>query len=49
MYGVSGSAGAAGATTLAATGANTIWMVLTGVAAIMLGMMLTRLVPKKEF
>lgn len=49
MYGVSGSAGAAGAATLAATGTNTVWMVVTGMAAIMLGTMLTRLIPKKEF
>ena len=50
MYGVSTSAAAgAGTASLAATGANSFWVVVTGVALVSGGMLLRRLVPKKEF
>jgi LPXTG-motif cell wall-anchored protein len=53
VYGVSTtsatSAGAAGATTLAQTGASTFWFAVTGIALLMLGLMIKRLVPKDEF
>jgi len=53
MYGsnVSAAAGSAAAGTgaLAHTGADVFWLVVTALAAIMLGLMFLRLRPKKEF
>lgn len=51
MYGVSttSTTSAAGAATLAHTGADTFWLFVTGIAAIMIGLMIMRLRPKQEF
>lgn len=50
MYGTGTSAAAgAGTASLAMTGANSFWMVVTGVALIAGGMLIKRLVPKQEF
>lgn len=51
MYGANGSLATAGAsaTTLAATGLDAFWIVVSSVAFIMAGVVLTRLRPKEEF
>lgn len=51
MYNQVASASVAGAglTSLAMTGANTFWMTVTAVALISSGLLIRRLVPKKEF
>ncbi|WP_167399004.1 hypothetical protein [Arthrobacter pityocampae] len=51
MYGANGSAAAAGASaaTLAATGLDAFWIIVSSVAFIMAGVVLTRLRPKEEF
>lgn len=51
MYGANGSAAAAGASaaTLAATGLDAFWIIVSGVAFVMAGVVLTRLRPKEEF
>lgn len=50
MYGTSGNLTAAGtATALAATGLDIFWIIVSGVAFIMAGVVLTRLRPKEEF
>jgi hypothetical protein len=51
MYGANGSAAATGvaATTLAASGLDAFWIVVSSVAFIMAGVVLTRLRPKEEF
>ncbi|WP_168199764.1 hypothetical protein [Citricoccus sp. SGAir0253] len=51
MYGTSGIAATTGAsaTALAATGLDVFWIVVSSVAFIMAGVVLTRLRPKEEF
>ena len=50
MYGAGTSTAAGvGTASLAMTGANSFWAVVTGVALISGGMLLRRLVPRKEF
>ena len=54
MYGAgSGAVGAVGAVGgaggLAMTGFNTFFLVLTGIALVMAGVLITRLVPRREF
>lgn len=51
MYGINGSAATLGAsaTTLAATGLDAFWIVVSGVAFVMAGVVVTRLRPKEEF
>lgn len=50
MYGTGTSAAAGvGTASLAVTGANSFWMVVTGVALVSGGLLIRRLVPKKEF
>jgi hypothetical protein len=55
MYGAgtsatgAGLATSAGAGTLAATGVNAFWIMITAVAVIMLGLLVLRLRPKDEF
>lgn len=55
MYGAgtslasTGLASSAGASALAATGVTGFWIMITALAIIMLGILVTRLVPKSEF
>lgn len=51
MYGANGSLAATGvsATALAATGLDVFWIIVSSVAFIMAGVVLTRLRPKEEF
>ncbi len=51
MYGAhaAGSGASLGAGTLAMTGFNTFWMVLTATALVTFGILLTRLAPRREF
>ena len=51
MYGASSStaAGVGSATLLAQTGLDSFWLVVSGVAFVMAGVVMTRLRPKKEF
>lgn len=51
MYGANGTAATVGAsaTTLAASGLDAFWIVVSSVAFIMAGVVLTRLRPKEEF
>ncbi|WP_197060627.1 hypothetical protein [Arthrobacter sp. L77] len=51
MYGANGSLAATGAsaTTLAATGLDAFWIIVSSVAVVMAGVVLTRLRPKEEF
>lgn len=51
MYGNGTGAAAAGGgvTTLASTGLDAFWVVVTAVALIMAGVVLTRLRPKEEY
>ncbi|MEO9248366.1 hypothetical protein ABDK96_11800 [Citricoccus nitrophenolicus] len=51
MYGATENVAASGvaATALAATGLDVFWIIVSGVAFIMAGIVLTRLRPKEEF
>jgi hypothetical protein len=49
MYGAGGSAAAGGAATLAVAGLDAFWVVVSGVAFIMAGVVLTRLRKTEEF
>ncbi len=52
MYGAGATGGGAaslGAGTLAMTGFSSFWIVVTAIALITFGILLTRLVPRREF
>ena len=50
MYGSgTGAAAGAGATSMAVTGANSFWLVVTAVALVAGGTLVMRLVPKRGF